>query len=211
MRFVYDWFSHNIPSWDTYLKPLKGKRNVKMLEIGCFEGRATVWLLQNILTNQSSSITVIDTFLGSRENKQEKHDVGKLEKRFKRNISAWKNQVTIQKGFSYDWLRKYPAKPIFDFIYVDGSHIGKDVLEDAVLSWRLLKKGGILTFDDYRDWNYYADPIMCPRLAIDHFLEIYRNQYEIVYLDYQLALRKLGDNLIKSSERAKHTKLRAGA
>jgi hypothetical protein len=31
----------------------------------------------------------------------------------------------------------------------DGSHRARDVLEDAVLSWPLLKVGGIMLFDDY--------------------------------------------------------------
>ena len=45
-------------------------------------------------------------------------------------------------------LRRLPLET-YDIIYIDGSHATSDVLEDAVLSYRLLKPGGLLIFDDY--------------------------------------------------------------
>lgn len=36
----------------------------------------------------------------------------------------------------------------FDLIYVDASHVAIDVLQDAVVCWRLLEVEGILIFDD---------------------------------------------------------------
>ena len=36
-----------------------------------------------------------------------------------------------------------------DLIYIDGSHLAKDVLSDAILSWKLLKPSGVMIFDDY--------------------------------------------------------------
>ena len=67
--YSVDWFSNNIPIWDQVfdLAKLKGKENIKFLEIGCFEGRATNYLLENILTGEGSEIHVVDTFEGSRE------------------------------------------------------------------------------------------------------------------------------------------------
>lgn len=70
MEFKHDWFSVHIPIWKKELKVYKNKPNLHFLEVGCFEGRATRWLLENILTNKSSKITVIDTFEGSIENKR---------------------------------------------------------------------------------------------------------------------------------------------
>ena len=34
-------------------------------------------------------------------------------------------------------------------VYVDGSHHARDVLQDAVLAWGLLRPGGYMIFDDY--------------------------------------------------------------
>lgn len=201
MKFRYDWFSHNIPRWERYLSYLKHKRNVNILEIGCFEGRATTWLLANILTHRSSRITVIDTFLGGMENKDHHDNVTNLKQKFRSNVKPWSKQVILKDGFSYKILRAMPCRPTYDFKYIDGSHMAKDVMEDAVLSWRLLKVGGILTFDDYRDWNFYKDEILCPKLAITSFLKIYKNQYEVVDVDYQIALKKLGDEIVLDRSR----------
>lgn len=201
MKFKYDWFSHNIPRWKRYLDHLVNKPNVKILEIGCFEGRATTWLLENVLTHKTSKITVVDTFIGGMENIDHGDDINNLKTRFIKNISKWREKVDIKSGYSYEVLRKISVKPVFDFVYIDGSHMAKDVLEDAILSWRLLKVGGILTFDDYRDWNFYKDKILCPKLGISSFLKVYKNQYEVVDVDYQIAIRKLGDQIILDRSR----------
>lgn len=51
-------------------------------------------------------------------------------------------------------LRDNMRNERFDFIYVDGSHRSPDVIYDAILSFGLLKKGGIMIFDDYQGGPY---------------------------------------------------------
>ena len=161
-------------------------------------GRATKWLLENILTNKSSKITVIDTFEGSMENKVEGYKINNLYSRFKKNLSKYikLKKVKSLKGYSYEHLRSFKPKPTFDFIYIDGSHIAKDVLEDAVLSWRLLKKNGIMIFDDY-NWSFYENPLLCPTIGIDGFLKIFDGQYEKISMANQVIIKKIGDNIFK--------------
>lgn len=79
----------------------------------------------------------------------------------------------------------------FDFISIDGSHEAADVLSDAVLSWPLLKAGGLICFDDYEWWIDPA-PERSPKLAIDSFLSVMRSQCEIVRKGYQVWVRKRG-------------------
>jgi len=71
----------------------------------------------------------------------------------------------------------------YDFIYVDGSHLAKDVLIDAVLAWQILEPGGYLAFDDYT-WTekprQEANPLDNPRLAIDAFYTIFRREAVIL-------------------------------
>ena len=45
--YSVDWFSNNIPVWEMVFSEtnLKGKDNLIFLEIGCFEGRATNYML----------------------------------------------------------------------------------------------------------------------------------------------------------------------
>src|SRR5689334_15173769 len=64
-KFTVDWFSSNIDHWENWLNVLKNKPRLRFLEIGCFEGRATRWFLENILTHRTSKIVCVDTFLGN--------------------------------------------------------------------------------------------------------------------------------------------------
>jgi hypothetical protein len=77
----------------------------------------------------------------------------------------------------------------FDLVYVDGSHRAADVLADAVLSWPLLKNGGIMLFDDYL-WQQDPRPEHCPRLGIDSFLRWQRGWFDVLLAQYQGAVRK---------------------
>ena len=38
---------------------------------------------------------------------------------------------------------------IVQVVYIDGSHLPQDVLTDAAMAWKLLKKDGILIFDGW--------------------------------------------------------------
>ena len=49
-KFTTDWFTNRIPLWEKILAPLKGKQGIHYLEIGVFEGRSAIWMLENILT-----------------------------------------------------------------------------------------------------------------------------------------------------------------
>ena len=66
----------------------------------------------------------------------------------------------------------------------------QNVLDDAVLAFKLLKQGGIMIFDDY-EWNVHQDILMMPKLAIDAFLAIYQRQYELLHKGYQVIIKKL--------------------
>ena len=59
---------------------------------------------------------------------------------------------------------------MFDIIYIDGNHEPEYVLEDAVLSFRKLKPGGIIIFDDY---TFICDGINSTKLGIDSFIMSY--------------------------------------
>lgn len=190
LKFDKDYFTHNITRWNNILRPFKNKKDLHILEIGCFEGRATLWFLRNLLNDSTSSITVIDTFEGSIEHKDLKVNTFNLLHRFKENIKSYSSKVIILKGYSSLMLRRLKQNVQFDIIYVDGSHIAGDVLEDAVLSWRLLKVGGVLIFDDY-EWDMYPQRELCPKIAIDAFLDIYKNQFELLEKSYQVYIKKI--------------------
>ena len=78
----------------------------------------------------------------------------------------------------------------FDFIYIDGSHTAPDVMTDACMAFGLLKKGGIMLFDDYL-WGDVPGLLHRPKLAIDLFVTLFSEKAELLMLGYQLAVRKV--------------------
>lgn len=187
--FTVDWFSRNIPAWTHYLKELKNKPNLNFLEIGSFQGRSTVWLLENILTDSTSKITCIDTFEGSEEHITNfSEHIKNLYDVFIHNISEFKDKVIIKKNKSQIILKQLTET--YDFIYIDGDHKASSVLEDTVLSFSLLKSGGIMIFDDYL-WFAMKKYIDNPKSAIDAFLEIYSDKINILFKDYQVIIEKI--------------------
>jgi predicted O-methyltransferase YrrM len=191
-QFTTDWFSHNIPNWTHVLEQFKNKPNLNFLEIGCWEGRATCWLLENILTDKSSKITVVDTFKGSSEETGMKElNLTEILTRFKHNTSAYQDQITINQGYSFTVLKQLSLESQFDFAYIDASHTAYGTLEDAILTHPLIKPGGIIIFDDYlwKDPNR-TSPTDSPELGIDCFYNVYADFYEVIFSGYQIGLLK---------------------
>lgn len=194
LSFTQDWFSNNIEKWSILLKSLEGKPT-EALEIGCFEGRATKWMLENILTHDDSRITVIDTFAGSIEHRDghADHDFSNTEAIFDFNVwMPYRNKVTKIKDRSFDALVAFNTGYVnkkYDFIYIDGSHVSKDVMADALLAWPLLAKDGIMIFDDYL-WQSYNKPHMEPKLAIDAFMKMMFDESVVLDVGYQVAIQK---------------------
>jgi hypothetical protein len=174
LAFTSDWFSNHVPNWEKHLAFLDRQPNLKALEIGSFEGRSALWLLENL----NCELTCIDPFL-----------VGGTELRFDHNIALHQhtNRVTKFKGFSEDILPN--LNQTFDLIYIDGNHSAANVLLDAALSWHLLNPNGILIFDDYL-WQVNPRASQRPKLGIDVFLEQITGQYILLHKGYQVILQK---------------------
>ncbi|OGJ61397.1 hypothetical protein A3A67_05150 [Candidatus Peribacteria bacterium RIFCSPLOWO2_01_FULL_51_18] len=198
-----DWFSPHIPVWNKWLGHLKNKSGLQFLEIGSFEGRSAIWLLKNILTHPGSRLTCIDCFERAREawdfEAATKLDIPKdlpVEKNFDFNIQATglENKVKKSKGTSNRLLRALPFEA-FDMIYIDGSHEAHNVLTDAVLSFSLLKTGGIMIFDDYEWVCFKGQPLRHPGIGIDGFLKSFEGKYEILHKAFQVILKKTASTL----------------
>ena len=192
-EFTTDWFSYNIPVWEPLLAQLQARR---MLEIGAFEGRSCCHLIERCGRERPVEIHCVDTWAGGVEHAAGTHAVGDMsdvERRFDRNVAIAASRVPHRadvvkhKMLSGDALIGLLAVPenaaSFDLVYVDGSHQAPDVLQDAVLAFRLLRVGGLIVFDDYL-WSMEAqgsqDPLNMPKPAIDAFLNIYQRKVKIV-------------------------------
>ena len=111
--------------------------------------------------------------------------------RFDFNISRTGAAEKVRKivGKSQQILRSLPLY-FYDFVYIDGSHLASDVLEDAVLSWALVKIGGMIIFDDY-DFIFADNPLQNPKVAIDAFVAAFSGKIKLIHKSHQILLQKL--------------------
>jgi len=193
-KFTTDWHTHAIPVWRKVLEPYRGQPDVRVLEIGCFEGRSTVWLLENVLTHADAHIDCVDTFEGSVEHRGMGLNLGDLHVQFLMNIEPYRGKVSVYRGPSQEILRdRWLTLGQYDFVYIDGSHASADVLEDAVLSFRLLKVGGLMIFDDYAWDGGGPTEFDNPRRGIDAFYYAYGNQLQRAHVSYQAIFRRVAE------------------
>lgn len=182
MKFTQDWFSNNIPNFEVCKRILNEPKSC--LEIGSFEGRATCWMLENLVTSYGHMVCV-DTFAGGEEHAG--LDLSDLRKTFFCNVAevlGMAQTLEVVDKMSWIALAEFAGKKMFDFIYVDGSHQTADVLLDACLSFKLLKPDGIILFDDYAGGAGVGK-------AVDAFLDTHSGKYKLVLSNYQLAVQKV--------------------
>jgi hypothetical protein len=187
-----------------YILPELGGKKVRYLEIGSWAGNSIVWMFENVLTNSRSSAIVVDPWLAVR-----KHDQAKVDSVCRytmKRLEPFKHRCTIYRQASSVWLRlnDYPSHT-FDFIYIDGDHTDLCVMDDAVLSWPLLRVGGIMIFDDY---NSRARDPHHVRHAVSAFMCLYGNGYaQELFTNYQYGIRKIKDvTMLAFNSRERHRK-----
>lgn len=193
-KFTQDWFSYNpvhIAVWEKHLASYAGQSEVHYLEIGTFEGRSLVWMLEHILTHLDARAVGIDRFgdggVGVAWPKGVPFEICMANLR----ASGFSHKVLLLKGLSQDLLPTF-GRSSFDIIYVDGSHEPADTLTDAVLSWPLLKLSGIMVFDDYGfRAGVNGQLAENPRLGIDSFLSAFQDKLEVLDKYYQVFIRKV--------------------
>jgi hypothetical protein len=184
--FTENWFTDKIPSWTLFLKEFKGKPHVNYLEVGTFEGRSALWLLENILTHPTAKITIIDAFA---ENNY-KTFISNI------NLSGEVSKFNILSGLSTDKIRELPFNSI-DFAYIDGSGKGIIMLSDLVSTWNLIKVDGLIICSRYSLDSRLREALELqpndpgPREAIDAFLKLYRPYVTVLaFQENQVVFRK---------------------
>ena len=168
----------------------------RVLEIGAWEGRSTAFLATFF---PNAGIATIDTFEGSDEQPADR--LPSVEERFDRNTSRFGDRIARYKGPSSGHLaRLLDAKQTFDMAFIDGSHFADDVWVDAYYSWAMLRTRGLLVWDDYL-WDEYANGLANPRLAIHRFLDVHAGEYEVVFAESLVAIRKNARNVCRTLRR----------
>ena len=200
-HFTKDWFHWApqvweqlipmLPEGNTYGVANRGIRH--FLEIGSFEGRSAVWIMEHMM-GEGDTITCIDTWEGGEEHGAE--DMGAVDQRFQHNIDVAKGRFPNRKVHPYKCQSVIAlaeevqyARDMYAFAYIDGSHVARDVLTDACMTWPLIAKGGIVVFDDYL-WGDPRDILHRPKPAIDAFCNIFAEELDIIHVGYQAIIKK---------------------
>lgn len=180
-RYTQDWFSYHEDHWLRHFGHLAGRPGLQAVEIGSYEGRSASWLVRNLLTGDGSRLVCVDPF-GEYEGQERNfdHNIG---------VAGGRDKVLKLRGRSYQVLPCL-SEEAFDFIYVDGSHLILDVLQDAAMCWRLLKPGGVMVFDDYEHTLFPDSFGMSAGPAIRAFLSLIPSEHQLLFQDWQVALRK---------------------
>jgi predicted O-methyltransferase YrrM len=192
--FSTDWTSWHFPNWTKLLQPYRG-RAVSILEIGSWEGRSALFFLNFM---PKAKLTCIDTFAGGQEHQEaaarseeDAETLRTVERRFDSNVKPFRKRVEKLKAQSPVGLGQLGIDSRrFDIAYIDGGHRAIEVYTDAALAWPLMKRRGLVIFDDYQ-WDEMPKKMDNPKPGIDAFLKGIAGQYRVVYKKYQVAIEKL--------------------
>ena len=107
-----------------------------------------------------------------------------------RNFDKNTKNINIKKFkmFSSNFFNN--NKENFDIIYIDGSHKADNVFNDAMESFKILKKGGILLFDDFLGSSEFDNNQVIDGVAL--FLnKISDNSLKLISINSQICFLKL--------------------
>ena len=170
-------FLNHVSSWKHFL-PNFGNQPRVCLEIGALYGGSSVYILENFCKLDGSHHYIMDI---------------NTNEFIENNLKPYKDKVTYLIGESSDSFKKFEhenkSKEFLDFIYVDGNHMSKYVLEDAVNSFYCLKNNGYIIFDDYGG-GLEQEKYLQVKVGVDAFYHAYHKYLEIIHIGYQAIMIK---------------------
>jgi len=129
-------------------------KEIMAIELGVFKGGFSAMILHLL---EPKTLYLVDPFEESKErygveqdflptaySTQNEFDL--IMKRFNEEIGS--GQVNVNRKYSYDAVKDYPDN-YFNFLYIDASHLYKDVKKDLNDWLPKLKEGGLMCLHDY--------------------------------------------------------------
>jgi hypothetical protein len=162
------------------------------LEIGCFEGRTSNHIIDNMLAPEGKLLAVdplTEVYYNENITPVYDHDNKVVHSYFngqyERYISNTKQhhesgKIELYRDLSekaFPRLQKY--KGLVQFAYVDGDHRAAAAYLDGVESFKLCAKGAMILFDDYAWAPHYGEE--APKVGIDRFVAEYNEHIEKSY------------------------------
>jgi predicted O-methyltransferase YrrM len=158
-----------------------------IVEIGCYEGYTTCWMGDVLHQyNPHLDIYAIDPHSDSVDIHE---DMAAAGVRFQKNISqcSTKNIHYIKKKSEDGLIDLINQNVQPEFVYIDGDHFASAVLMDLVLSFKMLKVGGVILCDDATEWRFKDNngtysAQMNPRVAIENFIQCNWHKVKPIWL-----------------------------
>ena len=149
---------------------------INYLEIGVHSGFNLLSVEKLYANHPESKLFAIDPWCDYEDYPEYKGQMDNTYANFCRNIKTFnvEHKVNVIKGYSNVEVPKLEDS-FFDIIFIDGNHEPEYALEDAVLSFRKLKVGGYLIFDD---WNF-GGPDGTTR-GIQGFMSAYHKRIKVL-------------------------------
>lgn len=140
--------------WDRYSlikKHIKGKKTI--VEIGTNLGDLAEFILNN---NKECTLYCIDPYISYNDYEDLQNETSNDDKynTVKDRLKCFSDRVIFIRTFSHDALLEVPDA---EFIYIDGNHKYKYVIEDLNDWYPKLKPGGVIIGDDAIDINLPRD------------------------------------------------------
>jgi len=172
--FTCDWFSQHLTIWNELLPKWRSNlRDVpfQAIEIGVYEGRSTVWIVENLIKPYiHGRLTAIDAWPGP--------EYQPMKQRFLQNMVRTGCNDKIMVFCDGSQVLDIMTEPeCVDFIYVDGSHKAADVKHDTLAALRLVKRGGVVIWDDYCCVTTPAEELEQVRAGVKQALEEWKGPY----------------------------------
>lgn len=164
-------------NWFSVLNVIEYKEKpIKYLEIGAFYGANLLAVTETFGAHEESKLFCIDPWEDYNDYPEYKNQMKSIYDTFLENVekAGKASKINVLRGYSNAIVPTLEDN-FFDLIYIDGNHEPEYVLEDAVLSFRKLKVGGIMIFDDYG----WGGPLMTKK-GIDAFLGGYHKRIEFL-------------------------------
>lgn len=187
--FKEDWQTHHIPNWLRTIKPIMDRVfNPKYLELGTFEGRSVLWVLDILLHRSGLEPKALATCI-------DHWKTPSIMQRFLHNVENSKHEDRIR-VINSDWREALLKIGEFDLgefhlIYIDADHRAQSVLSQACICWEFLADYGVMVFDDYAWHPRSGCREQPPGPGIDDFMKHYRGHYKVLHHDYQVILQKI--------------------
>ena len=193
IKFEYDirekifsnkWFLNNFDIFSFFLPQDKNSK-FNYLEVGCFEGLSSFFVLSEYKAVDATLLDIWD--MPNANSKTLSHNFNSIENTFDDNLSQF-NFTKIKDDSVVAMRTLFKQNKSFDFIYIDGSHNGEDILSDAIEAFKILKKEGLIFFDDFLQHD--KNRALQSYEGIEKFLTLYSSFLKIEYFQNNLVVRK---------------------